>query len=229
MEENNILLSLLRNPSAIANKKTTFQWVVDNANIPNRNRCGAILSALIKKGLIREDPKIWKQGQKKFFSLTEEGKRKGMQLAVDSINQGMDILESISSMVNPVQFRTDFDLKEELLWNQMANNEESFIGKSFPEKVNNFLVKQTMMTKPVFESFRKLHKVLTYFRQGEVDFSKYVTIVRGDGSDPITIPLRLLEEIKFGRLFFLSYSKNLQDLKVQWSPKPNIPLPDGIL
>src|ERR1039457_373008 len=105
MEENRVLLSLLRNPKAIENKITTFQWIIDESGISNRNRCRAILSNLVKQGFIREEPENWKVGQKKLFSLTDRGKSIGIQKAAADINESMDILEGLSSGVDPAQFR----------------------------------------------------------------------------------------------------------------------------
>jgi hypothetical protein len=216
----NVLLSLLKNPGIVEKRQSTFQWVVNTSSIPNRNRCRATLNELKKQKLMREEPEIknWKIGQKKWFSLTEKGRNKGLKLVVDEINQGLSILESLTSTLDPVKIRKDIDLEIDSLWELMLNDERPFEEKSFSEKVEYFNRRQSETARPLFESLRRLHKILTNFRTGEVDYSQYITVVRGNGSDPLTIPLRLLKGIDFVGLFFLSQSRN-QELEAKWNAK----------
>jgi predicted transcriptional regulator len=217
MEEDNILLALLKNPDVVTGEKSTFQWIVDTA-VPNRNRCRAILTDLKKRKIVKEEPEGWKKGQRKWFSLTEKGKNNGLQLVANNINQLLSILEAVATTVVPEEFRKDYDLKFEELWDRMVSNEKPFKGKTFLEKVEEFERRQAEPAEPMFESLRRLHKILTTFRSGEVDCSQYITVVMGNGSDPLTIPNRLLRGINFANLFFMGQSKN-QKLEMEWNIK----------
>jgi predicted transcriptional regulator len=218
MEQNNVILILLRHPKEVENKGTTFQWIMENAGILNRNRCRKVLTNMQSTGLIQEDPQNWKKGQKKWFSLTEKGKNKGAQLAVENINQGLSILEQLSIELNPEKVSEYIGSKITSAWDLMVKDEQPFKGKSFKEKGEDFMLKQAEPAKPIFEALRRLHKILTYFRTREVDCNQYVTIVRSNGSDPLTISLKLLEGINFVELFFLSHSKNNKELEIKWKP-----------
>jgi predicted transcriptional regulator len=222
MDKDSILLALLKNPHVVENNRSTFQWIVDTAGVGNRNTCRKILNELRNQKLIVEEPmKNYKNGQKKWFILTKKGKTKAQQFLLDKINQCLSSLEVITGSLNPAEVRADIDSKYDILWEFMVNNQNSFKRKQFTEKVEEFTRKQAEMAKPLHQSLYRLHKILTHLRRGEVDYSQYVTVVKGDGNDPLTIPLRFLEGIDFVSLFFLAYSTNLQDLKIRWNAKPS--------
>lgn len=210
----------------LENGKMNFQEIV-NECIPNRNRCHETLLRLTNERLIRYEPRDWRRGQPKKFSLTKKGKQKAAKLAISSVNRGLTIVEHLIAELDAAKIKEEIDSKISSHWRLMVNDEYPFKGKSFSEKVQNFIDKQALPTRPIFETFKRLHKILTHFRRGEVDFSKYITIVKGDGSDALTIPLNLLKGLDFAKLFFLSHVNNLQEMEIEWKPKTNDSLPKG--
>ena len=214
-ESDGILLALLKNPNIVEEKQSTFQWVVDSAGIGNRNRCRKLLNKLTEQRLVKEEPeKSYRNGQKKWFSLTEKGKNKGRQLIIDNVNQCFNSLEIVTKSLNPAKVRKEFDSKIDSLWELMVKNKKPFKGKPFNEKVAEFTCRQAEPAKPLFESLRRLHKILSNFRMGDVNYNQYVTIVMND-SDALTIPIRLLKGIDFAGLFFLGLSKN-HECEMEW-------------
>ena len=69
--------------------KMTFQELV-NEHYKNRNKARKNLTYLCKKGLVIEDRKQWKRGQKLYFSATQKGKKAFF------VNQTQNLLRSIN-------------------------------------------------------------------------------------------------------------------------------------
>lgn len=218
MEINDILLALLKNPLVVVANQSTFQWIVDTANIPNRNRCRTRLTELKKKKLIKEEPEnnIWRKGRKKWFSLTEKGKNKALEIIADQINESLNALEIIIKDVDPIEFEKEYNAKKQEYWSNMVNNRNKFKGKQFHEKVDVFIHEQAKPIEPIFKTLEKLHEVLTYFRMGVNDYNKYTTIICGEKNEALTIPTRLLKGINFKELFFLNFIGNRQELEIEW-------------
>ena len=194
-------------------EKMSFQEISEGQN---RNKCNKILDELIGKGFAETEPQQWKKGQKKWFSLTKKGQQEGIKLTSANITEGLRYLDIFSSKLSPTDVKEMEDFEINADWNEMVEGRRIFKNKTFQEKVQIFTRKQAQPRKLIYDTIRRLHKIMVRLQRAQDDYSKYIAIIKGDGSDPLTIPLRLLEGIDFNGLFWISAISNLQDAKIKW-------------
>ena len=130
-------MRLLENPIKVKKHKTTFAWI---AKIRNRQSCRKELDEYIKNGWVREEPENWKQGQKKWYSLTEKGMKECARLVCGDISRGFKSLNRFSSglLSDPIQQREQLLFYTNDVWNKIVNKAENMevAIEKFHENIN---------------------------------------------------------------------------------------------
>ena len=149
MESDNLLSKLLETERMDFNEVARF--------ILNRNRAQKIIAGLLRKKLINQDPKNWRPGQKKFYSLTEKGELQAYRLDISNINKSLRRLQKISSgllsdrnLMSEYQLEMVFSPTREELNAGRLNKEKALIrGKEKDELIG-----------PLRSTFMELTKIL---------------------------------------------------------------------
>jgi hypothetical protein len=182
-EADKLLLELVKEEKMDFNEVAEF--------IHSRNRAQTILANLLRKRLINQEPKNWRLGQKKIYSLTEKGLLHCNQLEINTINESIKRLQSISTGLrsNPS------NIKEALFNQKIAVFLKDLAGKpSNPEKERDFVTKVRAIDAPLLDIFRSMHEIIRQeFVEGfkNKELSSTATVIK-DGALYLVKP----EELK---------------------------------
>jgi hypothetical protein len=174
MEADNLMLKLLEEESM------NFQEVVETC-IPNRNRAHKTLTKLYQKKLIKIDPKNWRRGQSKSYSLTEQGLIKCNQLNISSINKSIKRLQLISSGLKTNPSGIEKAIEDQ----KIAIFKKHFARKTGDpydlEEARDFQDKMSTPDRPLLEAFINLHEIVRHeFVDGykSLELSSMYTVIK---------------------------------------------------
>ncbi len=193
-----------------------FNTIAQNTN---RNKCGKRLNILLKKGLITKNIKKVKTPQATtithHFNLTTKGReftiRQQLITSEQLINTGLDELENVLSCLEPEKVKEIFDRHENINRQKMINDNKNV----FEKRQADYVMAEVKEHRPIFSSMFRLHAILTKLRAPNAPLEDYTTIIKGQTTVPLTVPLRFLEGIDFNHLFLLGHFKGAP--KIKWT------------
>lgn len=154
-----------------------FQEIWDStAQKPNRTNLSKLVKSSVAKGYVKAEPKDWKHGKKRYFSLTAKGQKEAIRLATKEVNEGLRTLEDISSLIasNPAKLKEFINRETEQI------EQSTFLSKGVNnDSISEHLQKQMNLFKPIKDACRSLHKVHSILL-GNGNSENSVTLIYGD-------------------------------------------------
>lgn len=154
-----------------------FQEIWDSTTQKShRNSLCKLVKSSIAQGFVKAEPKDWKQGMKKYFSLTEKGRKEAIRLASKEVNECLITLEGISSLIasDPVKLRQFLNRETEQI------ERSTFLSKGVNgDSISEYLQKEVDLFKPIKDACRNLHRVHSNLL-GNGNSENSVTLIYGD-------------------------------------------------
>jgi DNA-binding HxlR family transcriptional regulator len=179
------------------------------------------LKELTNKKRLRKTPGQENEAFRPKYHITSKGRECFLELSNIDVQTGCALLQDIfKKAADPNAFRKWYKEKNTSNWNEM-------VKKPFSEEnIKEYERKEAALHSPLADACATIHEALTLieFESEKVDYNQYATIIKGDGSRPLTIPLWFLEGIDFERLHVISkitfedQKGNTQDQKIRWTP-----------